>query len=189
MDQSKGERTRERIVHTAAELFLKNGYHATGLADILREAAVPKGSFYYAFPSKQALGVAAAEHFRQSYGAWFRSALDRSDDWEGFVDVLIEDISGQIAAGAYFGCPFSCFATEAAPTDAQIAAVCVKAMEEFCGIFAQALARALPEDTARRRAADALSLYEGYLVCYRLSGSAGVIQRMREGLRWMGACE
>ncbi|MBP2649458.1 MAG: Transcriptional regulator, TetR family [Firmicutes bacterium] len=52
--------TREKILNTAASLFQKNGYHATGLNEIIRESESPKGSLYYHFPNgKEELAIAA----------------------------------------------------------------------------------------------------------------------------------
>lgn len=51
--------TREKILTTAAFLFQKNGYHATGLNEIIKESATPKGSLYYHFPNgKEELAAA-----------------------------------------------------------------------------------------------------------------------------------
>jgi TetR/AcrR family transcriptional repressor of nem operon len=44
-----------RIVRTAFQLFHEQGYHATGIATILREADVNPGSMYHAFAGKEAL--------------------------------------------------------------------------------------------------------------------------------------
>jgi TetR/AcrR family transcriptional repressor of lmrAB and yxaGH operons len=53
--------TRDRLVTAAATLFLRKGYHATGLTEILAEAGVPKGSLYHFFPDGKAdLAKAAA---------------------------------------------------------------------------------------------------------------------------------
>ncbi len=41
--------TRERLVQSARKLFLRKGYEATGVAEILRDAGVKSGSFYYCF--------------------------------------------------------------------------------------------------------------------------------------------
>ncbi|MVP00652.1 TetR/AcrR family transcriptional regulator [Paenibacillus lutrae] len=41
----------ENIVNTAARLFIVQGYHATGLNQIISESGSPKGSLYYYFPN------------------------------------------------------------------------------------------------------------------------------------------
>jgi AcrR family transcriptional regulator len=50
---------RERIVQAALALFAARGYHNTGIADILKESGVKRGSLYHYFPSKKELGFAA----------------------------------------------------------------------------------------------------------------------------------
>jgi AcrR family transcriptional regulator len=47
--------TRERILEVAARLFHDQGFAATGVAAILREAGVNSGSLYHFFSSKDAL--------------------------------------------------------------------------------------------------------------------------------------
>lgn len=47
--------TRTRILEVAFRLFHEQGYHATGIATILREADVNAGSLYHFFPSKDDL--------------------------------------------------------------------------------------------------------------------------------------
>jgi AcrR family transcriptional regulator len=58
VNSSRGEDTRSKILHTALELFSKNGYDATSIAEICQKAEVSKGAFYYHFPSKQDLFLA-----------------------------------------------------------------------------------------------------------------------------------
>lgn len=54
--------TRDRLIATAARLFRRNGYHATGLAELLVAANTPKGSLYHHFPAgKSDLAMAAAD--------------------------------------------------------------------------------------------------------------------------------
>ncbi|MGV6817003.1 MAG: TetR/AcrR family transcriptional regulator [Thiotrichales bacterium] len=63
----KAEKTRNRILQTADELFYLHGYHATGLDAIIGQAGITKGNFYYYFKSKEALAVEVLEwHFRQT---------------------------------------------------------------------------------------------------------------------------
>lgn len=56
----KGVRNREALVSAAARLFWQKGYHASSIADIAGEAAIPVGNIYYYFRTKAdvALGVA-----------------------------------------------------------------------------------------------------------------------------------
>jgi AcrR family transcriptional regulator len=53
--QHRSEETRSHILETAAQLFSKSGYDATGVAEICQAAGVSKGAFYHHFPSKQAV--------------------------------------------------------------------------------------------------------------------------------------
>lgn len=56
--------SRERILQTATRLFHMNGYHATGLNQIIKESGAPKGSLYYHFPDgKEQLASEAIERF------------------------------------------------------------------------------------------------------------------------------
>lgn len=57
-----GQSTREAILRAAHDVFAEKSYHAAGIAAIAERACVPKGSFYYAFPSKDALVVALIDH-------------------------------------------------------------------------------------------------------------------------------
>ncbi len=51
---------RSRILLTMARLIEKQGYHATGLNEIIQESGTPKGSLYYYFPGgKEQIGVEA----------------------------------------------------------------------------------------------------------------------------------
>jgi TetR/AcrR family transcriptional regulator, transcriptional repressor for nem operon len=55
--------TREHLIDVGLGLMHQNGYNATGLADILKAADVPKGSFYHHFGSKEEFAAAALERY------------------------------------------------------------------------------------------------------------------------------
>lgn len=55
--------TREHLIDVGLGLMHQNGYNATGLADILKAADVPKGSFYHHFGSKEDFAAAALEKY------------------------------------------------------------------------------------------------------------------------------
>src|SRR5262245_59438440 len=79
-DQSK-ETTRERIVESARELFFRQGYTATGVAQILKAADANSGSLYYFFPSKEDLLVAVLEKYRSMLEPHvLKPAFERASD-------------------------------------------------------------------------------------------------------------
>jgi len=53
--------SRKRLVEAALKLFASRGYHATGIADILRESGCKRGTLYYYFSSKEELGYVAID--------------------------------------------------------------------------------------------------------------------------------
>ena len=65
--------TRQHLLDTAQRIMAKKGFSAVGLAEILGEAGVPKGSFYHYFKSKDAFG----EALMQSYFDEYLGSIDR----------------------------------------------------------------------------------------------------------------
>lgn len=49
--------TKNRAIEAGIELFLQKGYSNVGLAEILKTAEIPKGSFYHHFKSKEAFAI------------------------------------------------------------------------------------------------------------------------------------
>ena len=80
---SKGEQTRAVIVEAALRLFRENGYEATTMRAIAKEAGVATGNAYYYFGSKEELiqvyyARNHAEHAAACYPSWTRSSAKRS---------------------------------------------------------------------------------------------------------------
>jgi AcrR family transcriptional regulator len=47
---TKTATTRTRLLDTAGQLFRCQGFHATGLDEVLKRSVTPKGSLYHYFP-------------------------------------------------------------------------------------------------------------------------------------------
>ncbi|WP_424929053.1 TetR/AcrR family transcriptional regulator [Amaricoccus tamworthensis] len=67
----KSDLTRKRILDAGRALVLRHGFSGVGLARILAESGVPKGSFYYYFASKEAFGTALLADYVEGYLARF----------------------------------------------------------------------------------------------------------------------
>ena len=55
--------SREKILQSAVELFMEDGYEAASVNDICKNAGVSKGSFYHYFETKQALFLTLMENW------------------------------------------------------------------------------------------------------------------------------
>ncbi len=63
------------ILEKGIELFRLNGYHNTGIRDILKACGMPKGSFYHSFESKEDFVIKAILHFEEVIGRDFEKNL------------------------------------------------------------------------------------------------------------------
>ena len=54
MKGEKGERRKQELLRIAYQLFVQKGYDATSIDEIIAEAHIAKGTYYYYFPSKEA---------------------------------------------------------------------------------------------------------------------------------------
>ena len=73
----RGEATRRHILEAAARVFAEKGYAASSLNDLIREASVTKGGFYFHFPSKEALAVAVLREKKEQWAAKVMAAAER----------------------------------------------------------------------------------------------------------------
>ena len=66
-EKGKSDVTRQKILETGRSLVVKHGFGDVGLARILTDSGVPKGSFYYYFASKEAFGEALLQDYVDDY--------------------------------------------------------------------------------------------------------------------------
>jgi AcrR family transcriptional regulator len=103
---TKGERTRRRIVESAAAVFNTRGYFGSSMSDLVRETGLKKGGIYNHFGSKEEL---ALEAFEFSTGITRRRFVSALEGREGALERLfaVVEVLGGLAedppvAG---GCP------------------------------------------------------------------------------------
>ncbi|AJS60056.1 TetR/AcrR family transcriptional regulator [Paenibacillus sp. IHBB 10380] len=57
VEHNKGSDRRKQILQIALERFARQGYHHTKISDIVSEAGVAQGTFYWYFKSKEAIAL------------------------------------------------------------------------------------------------------------------------------------
>ncbi|MEW1737242.1 TetR family transcriptional regulator C-terminal domain-containing protein [Nocardia beijingensis] len=97
--------TRRLLVEEGAAGFLTNGYHGTGIKQILDKVGVPKGSFYNYFDSKESFGRAIIEHHsvcvQRNLTEAFAASPDPVSGLRAFFGRLMDDF---VAADFTGGC-------------------------------------------------------------------------------------
>jgi TetR/AcrR family transcriptional repressor of nem operon len=107
--------TRDRILAAGRDLIHRNGFSASGVAEITAAAGVPKGSFYNHFESKEAFACAALDSYWEQGRAAFE-LLSGSGPALERVRVHFTAIDALVSIDAYAaGCMLGNFAIEAGP--------------------------------------------------------------------------
>lgn len=105
------------MLDAARSLMAQRGYSALGTAEICKTAGVPKGSFYYFFESKEALGLAVLdEHWSAQRLDWARVLRGDGDPLDRLRRLFEETGDAQRAGkrqcGNVMGCMFGNLALE-----------------------------------------------------------------------------
>jgi TetR/AcrR family transcriptional repressor of lmrAB and yxaGH operons len=182
----KGDATRARMVETTARLLQAQGYHGTGLGQVLSEARAPKGSLYFHFPGgKEAL---AAEALRRAADAWRDAVLavvEAAPRAADAVVALCDLLAARLEASGFAdGCPIATVALEAAPTSDAIHETCAAAYGSWQAVIEARLRRdGRVGARARRQATLVLAAIEGALVLSKAGRSAAPLRRVGTELR------
>ena len=97
------EATRDRLLKDGVASFLVQGYHGTGIKQVLDQAKVPKGSFYNYFRSKEEFGAAVIQHYAACFGEKMTNAMAGAPDPVTGLRSFFETLMGQFEASDYVG--------------------------------------------------------------------------------------
>jgi TetR/AcrR family transcriptional regulator, lmrAB and yxaGH operons repressor len=154
----RGE-TRARLLRTAAALFRTQGYHATGLNQVIADGQAPKGSLYFHFPGgKEQLAV---ESIALSAGE-VRANLRKADDLEAALTLFTEHL---VASDFKNGCPVATVALDASAESEPIREACVTAYASWQDVLEDFLVRqGVSAERAPGLAITVLAAVEGALL-------------------------
>lgn len=177
--------SREKLVDAAVDLILSRGYHATTVDEICEKAGVAKGSFYYAFDSKEDLGVAALEYFTAEHEeAFVSSGFMEAETPEEALFVFLDFL---VAEGNNLwnrGCLLGNMALEISDDLPSIRSRLAELFEQVAVQIEQLLAPYLdsiqrPGLPSAREYSDKLAVQiEGALVMARATGDSEILTRM-----------
>lgn len=165
---------RQQILDAARICFLRNGFHATSMQDVIAQAGLSVGAVYRYFPSKAEIVEAIAEQYSaQVFGA-FATLAERDAPLAAVMEAAVDIVDG--ATGPEGPMRLAVQVWSEALRDERIAATVTTIYSRFRGHFEAMAARAvtsgeLPAGTdARAVGASLFSLAIGYGLQKLLTG-------------------
>ncbi|WP_404359148.1 TetR family transcriptional regulator C-terminal domain-containing protein [Methylotuvimicrobium sp. KM1] len=76
---SQKQINRDNLLNQGVKLLMEQGYHGTGLKEILDAVKIPKGSFYNYFGSKENFGAEVIQHYIEPFIKQLDSYLEHSN--------------------------------------------------------------------------------------------------------------
>jgi len=141
--QSEQPKKKKDLIDTAKRLMIKNGFVATTVDEICREAKVTKGSFFYYFKSKEALGKTLIEESMsccapESCASDVGRLKDPLDQIYAYLDFAIEMSRDDCMQECLLGV----FSQELSESHPEIRALCEERFEEGIARFTENLTAA-----------------------------------------------
>ena len=170
---------RQRIVDAAAWLMQAQGFHATGLNQIIQVSGTPKGSLYFHFPEgKEAIAIAAMEQSGRMLTVLLEQVLAVSPSLEAAVEFIWRHFMSELEASDYRkGCPIATLTLEAAGEFPGIQACGAAIYEQWQALFSRKLqAEGVAPAKATGKANALLALLEGALLLSRARRSIEPLQ-------------
>ncbi len=175
---TKGRRTREHIIASAAPIFNVKGFAGSSIADILEATGLEKGGLYRHFASKDELAVAAFDYAvgvlevrRIAAQAKTTTALERL---RAYVDTVAASIDNPPLKG---GCPILNTAIETDDTHTELRKRAASAMRKWQARVTEAAQDGIASGELR---SDADAAAVASIVTSALEGAIMVTALLRE---------
>jgi TetR/AcrR family transcriptional repressor of nem operon len=170
---TKGERTRQKIVATAAVLFNQKGFTGCSMGDIVTASGLEKGTLYGHFSTKEELALLAFDY------AWKDTSDKRLRNVEtvsNAVDKLILHVDNYVNTPSFpGGCPLLNFAVDADDGNLALRTRVRKALKDWEDLLAkivedgQSAGEINPEIDPHSVAILVISMLEGATVVARIN--------------------
>jgi TetR/AcrR family transcriptional regulator, transcriptional repressor for nem operon len=182
---------REKLLNAAFAVVREKGYVAATVDELCARAGVAKGSFFHHFKDKEALGVAAADHWSRETGALFAQApyhrhKDPLDRVLGYVDFRRALLDGAVAE---FTCLVGTMVQEVYATNPAIRDACDASISGHAETLEADIAEAMKRHgvrakwTAKSLALHTQAVLQGAFILAKAKGGAEIAVSSVDHLR------
>lgn len=182
---------RDKLLNAALTVIRTKGYEATTVDDLCAAAGVTKGAFFHHFASKEALGVAAANHWSELTGAFFAAApyhghADPLDRVLGYIDFRRDLLKGELPE---FTCLVGTMVQEIYDSNPPIRDACSASVRDHAAKVEADIAAALkqrgmrPTWTAKSLALHTQAVLQGAFILAKATGGPEIAAESVDHLR------
>ena len=177
--------TRDQIIDTTSDLMESQGYHATGLNQIVAESGAPKGSLYHYFPGgKEEMAAEAIDRTGRQLEERIRANLPPGIAPAEALRDFAHTIAFHIEASGYrAGGPLTAVAMETATNSERLNRACRDAFERVITAFAERLVtEGTPAERARGLSVFVTAAFEGGIILSRTYHSGDPLRQVGDVL-------
>jgi TetR/AcrR family transcriptional repressor of lmrAB and yxaGH operons len=177
--------TRERFIEATCDLLEEQGYHATGLNQIVAQSEAPKGSLYYYFPEgKEELAEEAIARAGERVAGRIRENLAGVADPAAAVRQFVHRIAEHLEAASYrSGGPLMTVAMETTTSSERLNLACRRAYGRLQEAFAETFrAGGFNAERASQLATFVAAAIEGGVILSRTYHSGDPLRRVAQEL-------
>lgn len=187
----KKEFNRENLLNQGVSLFMNQGYHGTGLQEILDAVNVPKGSFYNYFGSKEDFGADVIQHYTEPFIMQLTAHLNNSgaDDALGAIRCYFDELIVELEKNEFKGgCLLGNFMGEIGDTSEVCQKSLQSAVKRYRDLLQLGLIKAQQQGTVRldksaEEMADLLvNTWQGALLRMKIEKSSAPIKQCCQDL-------
>ncbi|KIO48472.1 TetR/AcrR family transcriptional regulator [Nitrosospira sp. NpAV] len=187
---TKKELNRDNLLNQGVTLLMNQGYHGTGLQEILDAVNVPKGSFYNYFGSKEDFGAEVIQHYIDPFITQLTAYLEQSDtDALGAIKRYFDELISELEkSGFKGGCLLGNLMGEIGDTSDVCQRSLQTAVTRYRNLLQSGLAKAQQQGTVRsdksaEEMADLLvNAWQGALLRMKIEKSAAPVKRCCQDL-------
>ncbi|MBB6498361.1 TetR/AcrR family transcriptional regulator [Pedobacter cryoconitis] len=137
MIKQRGQVVIDKILDTAERLFFTQGYHITGINQVIEEADIAKASLYKHFGSKTDLLVAYLQRLHECWFNKLEADVNKEVDPKAKLLILFDHHLERQVRNGYGGCRFIKANDEAGMSDERVLAEIQKAKQHLKDFIAR----------------------------------------------------